>query len=231
MTYVSMRASMLTRTAQLLPLPRDYTQLHALLSAERNRYTLHPPTSSSTSATAPIAGLSIDSPALCLVCGMIFNAYGKGQCYRHTAECKGSACFVAGSTSNTTASTASSTTAYTPTTTVPPNRTTSTNNGTHTANPSNSDIGGMGGMGGTGVFFLLQDCVVIICHGPRMAWYPSPYVDEYGECNQGGLRGRPLFLDSRRYESLRQLWATNGIAQEVYRRRASASRLIILGYY
>jgi hypothetical protein len=66
--------------------------------------------------------------------------------------------------------------------------------------------------------------------GPRSTYYPSPYVDEYGE-NQHNSRGKPLALNEDRYEHLRILWARNGIASEVTQKRSSAKRIIIIGYY
>ncbi|CAM9397496.1 unnamed protein product [Chrysoparadoxa australica] len=33
---------------------------------------------------------------------------------------------------------------------------------------------------GVGVMFLLQDCTILLLHGMRAAYFPSPYVDAYG---------------------------------------------------
>jgi Proteolysis_6 C-terminal len=33
----------------------------------------------------------------------------------------------------------------------------------------------------SGVFFLLQECTVLLVRGKRAAYFASPYVDAYGE--------------------------------------------------
>jgi hypothetical protein len=71
---------------------------------------------------------------------------------------------------------------------------------------------------------------VLLCHGPRCSYYPSPYVDAYGESHHS-YRGKPLYLDSRRYESLTRLWTTHQIPREVASKRSSGSRIIISNYY
>jgi len=84
--------------------------------------------------------------------------------------------------------------------------------------------------GETGVYFLLQECQVLINQGPRGVYYASPYIDCYGE-SQHSFRGKPLYLDNRRYESLNHLWATHQIPREVVSKRSNATRIIINNYY
>ena len=38
---------------------------------------------------------------------------------------------------------------------------------------------------------------------------PAPYVDEYGECDEGLKRGNPLKLDKSMYEELNKVNHTN----------------------
>lgn len=39
------------------------------------------------------------------------------------------------------------------------------------------------GVGGrVGLFFLVQDCSVLLLHNNRCCYFPSPFVDEYGPC-------------------------------------------------
>ena len=47
---------------------------------------------------------------------------------------------------------------------------------------------------------LSQDCLILLCHGPRAAYFPTPYVDEYGEKHRH-FRGKPLHLDRNRCEA------------------------------
>ncbi|CAM9422800.1 unnamed protein product, partial [Choristocarpus tenellus] len=67
---------------------------------------------------------------------------------------------------------------------------------------------------GVGVVFLLQECSILLLHGQRAAYFPSPYVDSYGERHRN-FRGRPLFLDQRRYGVVRGLWVKHQVAHEV----------------
>ncbi|RYH28423.1 hypothetical protein EON65_12245 [archaeon] len=53
------------RPFQLLPLPADYSRLHATITSQ----------------------CSYEQPALCLVCGAILNSAGQGQCFTHSLTC------------------------------------------------------------------------------------------------------------------------------------------------
>lgn len=59
-----------------------------------------------------------------------------------------------------------------------------------------------------------QDCTILLIHGTRAAYFPSPYVDAYGERHRS-TRGRPLYLDARRYAVVRDLWVKHLVAREV----------------
>lgn len=45
-----------------------------------------------------------------------------------------------------------------------------------------------------------------------------PYMDIHGESDLGLRRGRPLFLNTKRYDELRKLWLMNGIPSYVARK-------------
>lgn len=75
---------------------------------------------------------------------------------------------------------------------------------------------------------LLQDCTVLLIYKERACYFPSPYVDAYGERHKQ-YRGRPLFLDDRRLEALRRLWAQQRIAYEVVHSRSAAKQVIFNG--
>jgi len=55
-------------------------------------------------------------------------------------------------------------------------------------------------------------------------------VDAYGERHKQ-FRGRPLFLDERRLEALRKLWARGKIGVEVVHNRSTSKQVIHNGYY
>ena len=47
---------------------------------------------------------------------------------------------------------------------------------------------------------------------------PPPYLDAHGETDLGLKRGKPLFLNKKRYDELRKLWLTHGIPSFVARK-------------
>ena len=48
-----------------------------------------------------------------------------------------------------------------------------------------------------GVFFLLQDCTILLMYDSRASYFSSPYTDSYGEKHRQ-FKGRPLHLDKKR---------------------------------
>ena len=102
---------------QFVTLPNSYTKLHGILT-----------------------GLcEYDYPALCITCGSVIDASGKGLCTKHNADC-----------------------------------------------PS-----------GVGIYFLLQDCTILLLDGMRGTYYAAPYVDTHGEKHRS-FRGKPLYIDEKR---------------------------------
>lgn len=83
---------------------------------------------------------------------------------------------------------------------------------------------------GVGVFFLLQDCSVLLIYLDRACYFPSPYVDVYGERHKQ-FRGRPLHLDERRLEALRRVWAKQRVPYEVVQARSTSKHVILINYY
>jgi hypothetical protein len=139
-----------TRLPVLDVLPRSYTALHGKVAQV----------------------VSYDYPAICLACGLVLDAGGKGQCTRHAGLCCADGA----------------------------------------------------------MFFLVQDCMVLLLHGVRASYFPPPYVDEHGERHKS-YRGRPLYMDAKRSEVLRALWACHGIPGEVVLKRSVSARVIINSHY
>ena len=52
---------------------------------------------------------------------------------------------------------------------------------------------------------------ILLIRGKRICLYPSVYLDQHGEEDEFLKRGRPLFLNKRRYGALEDLWV-NGAA-------------------
>jgi len=84
---------------------------------------------------------------------------------------------------------------------------------------------------GTGIFFLLQKCIVLLVHNKKSSYSASLYVDENGEEDTGLTRGRPLFLKDDRYEALGCLWRQHGVPREVAQIRSTSDRVIRDNWY
>jgi hypothetical protein len=81
-----------------------------------------------------------------------------------------------------------------------------------------------------GVFFLVQDCIIVLLFRKKAAYFPSPYVDSYGERHRH-FKGRPLFLDQKRMDIVHKLRTDHGIPREVIKNRSSSARVIISDHY
>lgn len=79
--------------------------------------------------------------------------------------------------------------------------------------------------GGTGVYFNTSSTQIMLFRGGHAIEYPSPYTDAHGEPDHGLKRGKPLFLNARRYGALTELWARGGVGREVAHQRSIAERV------
>ena len=71
---------------------------------------------------------------------------------------------------------------------------------------------------GNGVFLRVRECKVVLLSGRRKGcFYPSPYLDEYGENDDGLRRGNPLFLCQERLKKIHRLWMSHAIPEEISR--------------
>jgi len=69
-----------------------------------------------------------------------------------------------------------------------------------------------------GMFLRVRDSKAFLLSGiGRGGFISPPYVDEYGETDQGLRRGNPLRLSYQKYEFFRRLWINHGIPEEVVR--------------
>ncbi|XP_062973720.1 E3 ubiquitin-protein ligase UBR1 isoform X2 [Elgaria multicarinata webbii] len=71
---------------------------------------------------------------------------------------------------------------------------------------------------GVCIFLRIRNCKVILIGGKtRGAFYPAPYLDEYGETDPDLIRGNPLHLSHERYWKLHLLWQQHCIIEEIAR--------------
>jgi E3 ubiquitin-protein ligase UBR2 len=69
---------------------------------------------------------------------------------------------------------------------------------------------------GTGMFLRVRECQVLLLNGKtKGCFFAPPYLDDYGETDQGLRRGNPLHLCPDRYRKLQKLWLNHSIPEEI----------------
>ena len=63
----------------------------------------------------------------------------------------------------------------------------------------------------------MQFTRIVLNRLSRGAYLPAPYLDQYGEPDQGLKRGNPLYLDMERYEELNRMWLRNEVPEKIAR--------------
>ncbi|XP_046748290.1 E3 ubiquitin-protein ligase UBR2 [Diprion similis] len=82
---------------------------------------------------------------------------------------------------------------------------------------------------GVGLFLRVRECEILFLRSPtRGAVACPPYLDEYGETDQGLRRGNPLRLCRDRYKQLNRLWLEHGLHETIARAVQSSSTLITM---
>ena len=84
---------------------------------------------------------------------------------------------------------------------------------------------------GIGIMLDLKSTQIILIRGKWAAYYPSLYVDKYGETDGNMRRGAPLHLNTTRVNKLKNLWFSGAISNEVVRIRSSSDRIIMENWY
>jgi hypothetical protein len=65
--------------------------------------------------------------------------------------------------------------------------------------------------GDIGIFLSVKRCVLILLHNGNGWFMNAPYLDTHGEVDQGLRRGRPQYLNTKRYSEIRKLWLQHNI--------------------
>ncbi|XP_015515354.1 E3 ubiquitin-protein ligase UBR2 [Neodiprion lecontei] len=82
---------------------------------------------------------------------------------------------------------------------------------------------------GVGLFLRVRECEILFLRSPtRGSVTCPPYLDEYGETDQGLRRGNPLRLCRDHYKQLNQLWLGHGLHETIARAVQSSSTLITM---
>lgn len=81
---------------------------------------------------------------------------------------------------------------------------------------------------GVGIFLRVRECEILFLRTPnRGSFFCPPYLDEYGETDQGLRRGNPLHLCHEKYQRLHRLWLSHGIHESVTRAFEQSSNNLI----
>lgn len=79
---------------------------------------------------------------------------------------------------------------------------------------------------GIGVFLRVRECEILFLASPmRGCFVIPPYLDDYGETDQGLRRGNPLRLCPERYRRLQALWLGHCIHEEIARAIETSSNI------
>ncbi|CAO2174612.1 unnamed protein product [Urochloa humidicola] len=64
---------------------------------------------------------------------------------------------------------------------------------------------------GVGIFLLVRKTTILLQRSARLAFWPSPYLDAFGEEDHEMHRGKPLYLSEERYAALTYLVASHSL--------------------
>uniref|UniRef100_A0A8C6QT21 E3 ubiquitin-protein ligase n=1 Tax=Nannospalax galili TaxID=1026970 RepID=A0A8C6QT21_NANGA len=69
---------------------------------------------------------------------------------------------------------------------------------------------------GAGIFLRVRECQVLFLAGKtKGCFYSPPYLDDYGETDQGLRRGNPLHLCKEQFKKIQKLWQQHSITEEI----------------
>ncbi|KAL5008356.1 hypothetical protein ScPMuIL_013937 [Solemya velum] len=82
---------------------------------------------------------------------------------------------------------------------------------------------------GIGLFLRVRECQVLLLAAKTKGCFVSPpYVDNYGETDQGLRRGNPLHLCEENYKKLHRLWLSHSIPETIAHNLETNSNLLSL---
>lgn len=79
---------------------------------------------------------------------------------------------------------------------------------------------------GVGIFLRIRECDVLLIGLNKGSFVSPPYLDKYGETDQGLRRGNPLKLCPERYQKLNLLWLNHGLHEDIARSAESINNVI-----
>lgn len=79
---------------------------------------------------------------------------------------------------------------------------------------------------GVGLFLRIRDCEMLLLGMNKGCFMSAPYLDEYGETDQGLRRGNPLRLCEERLSKLKLRWLTHGLHEDIARSAETSHSLV-----
>lgn len=79
---------------------------------------------------------------------------------------------------------------------------------------------------GVGVFLRIRECEILLLGVNKGSFVSAPYLDKYGETDQGLRRGNPLKLCPERYQKFNLLWLNHCIHEDIARSQESLNNVI-----
>uniref|UniRef100_A0A3P8UV54 E3 ubiquitin-protein ligase n=1 Tax=Cynoglossus semilaevis TaxID=244447 RepID=A0A3P8UV54_CYNSE len=84
---------------------------------------------------------------------------------------------------------------------------------------------------GLGLFLRVRESQVLFVAGKsKGCFYPPPYLDDYGETDQGLKRGNPLHLCHERYRKIERLWRQHGVAEVIGHAQEANQTLVTIDW-
>ncbi|XP_022603880.1 E3 ubiquitin-protein ligase UBR2 isoform X2 [Seriola dumerili] len=84
---------------------------------------------------------------------------------------------------------------------------------------------------GLGLFLRVRESQVLFVAGKtKGCFYPPPYLDDYGETDQGLKRGNPLHLCQERYRKIERLWRQHGVAEVIGHAQEANQTLVAIDW-
>lgn len=79
---------------------------------------------------------------------------------------------------------------------------------------------------GVGIFLRIRECDILLLGVNKGSFVSPPYLDKYGETDQGLRRGNPLKLCPERYQKLNLLWLNHCLHEDIARSAESINNVI-----
>ncbi|XP_060594831.1 E3 ubiquitin-protein ligase UBR2-like isoform X1 [Ruditapes philippinarum] len=84
---------------------------------------------------------------------------------------------------------------------------------------------------GAGIFLRVRECQILLLAGrTKGCFVPPPYIDAYGETDQGLRRGNPLHLCRESYDHLQKLWMSHAIPETIAHNLESNATLLTIDW-